>query len=228
MKIIFLLFAVVLTFTSCQGKEKYIEDNIAEIRECLYEGKFEGVDVSLICGERESEYVLNGFATDLIEFGVLTFDVEDIENLSLDSMKYVLTVGTTRYDGDLQKNPFVGTLVADVKKNINVTSGVSAKIMLGDFVKEIKLTRIDSDWEIKSSDVKKILYKNFKDEINSLVEDGVFKGEVYIKILNDADMYIGDYYWYVSIISRSGGKLNAIISKKTGEILSQNSTLDKI
>ena len=73
--------------------------------------------------------------------------------------------------------------------------------------------------------MKKIIAKEFKEEINGLLEERVFQGEIYIKILNDADMYIGDYYWYVSIISRKGGKLNALISTKTGEILSNNNSL---
>ena len=227
MKIIFLLIAVSMVFSSC-SKNNYLEDNIAEIRECLYEGKNEDVSVNFVCGKREKDYVLNGFATELIEFGVLTFDIKDKEKYATQTGKYVLTVGTTRYDGDLQKNPFDGTFVADIKKVIKDTQSIRAKIIMGDLVKEIKLHRIDSDWQVSSGDVIKIINKNFKQDINSLVVDGVFKGEVYIKILNDADMYVGDYYWYVSVISRSGGKLNAIISHKTGEILSHNNTLQKV
>lgn len=228
MKIIFLLLASFMLFTSCNGKNNYLEDNIAEVREYLFEGKRDNVNVTFVCGKREKDYVLNGYATELIDFGVLTFDIEDKENYSIENAKYVLTVGTTRYDGDLQKNPFDGTFVADIKKIINVENSVSAKIMLGELVKEIKLERIDSNWQVSANDILKIVSKNFKNEIKFLVEDGIFKGEIYVKTINDADMYIGDYYWYVSIISRNGGKLNAIISTKTGEILSHNNTLDKI
>jgi len=225
MKFIFFVLIAIFVFSGC-SRSKYIDNNIAEIREVIYEGKCEDFNVSLICGERESDYKFNGYVTPLIEFGVLTFDVTN-EQLNVENSQFVLFVGTEKFSGELQKNPFDGTLVTDVKKKITNNSGVSAKLILGDFEKEIKLTRLDIEWEISAEDVKDIIKKEFKEEIEVLVKDKEFNGEVYIKILNDADMYVGDYYWYVSIISRTGGKLNAIISRETGEILSMNSTLDK-
>lgn len=226
MKFIFFVLIAMFAFSGC-SKNKYIESNIAEIREIIYEGKNEDLNVSLICGEREEDYKLNGYATPLIEFGVITFEIKN-DNLGTENAKFILYVGTEKYNGDLQKNPFDGTLVADVKKKILLESGVSVKILLDDYEKEIKLTRLDINWNISANDVKEIISKEFKKEIDSIVIDKEFNGEIYIKILNDADIYVGDYYWYVSIISRSGGKLNAIISRETGEILSMNSTLDKL
>jgi len=228
MKFIFLLFFSLIMCSSCNSKISIIDKNLAEIREFLYEGQVEGMTVSLMCGKREKDYILDGYATALIEFGVLTFDIENIEEYDTAGSKYVLYVGNTKYEGDLQKNPFDGTLVADIKKNICVSSGVSVKIILNDYEKEIKLKRMDSEWNINAEDVKKIIYSNFKEEISLLRDKKEFRGEIYIKILNDADIYASDYYWYVSIISRTGGRLNAIISNKTGEILSLNNTLNNI
>lgn len=228
MKIFLFLVATMLMFTSCQSIDNYIDKNISEIRESLYEGSCDDFNVTLVCGEREKDYVLNGISTSNIEFGVLTFDIKNMEISEKNELKYVLNIGTERYSGELEINPFDNTLVADIHKKVTGNENIRAKVILDDFVKEVKLEKVDCDFSINSSDVKKIISKNFKDDIKLLIEEGEFKGEIYIKILNDADMYIGDYYWYVSIISRDGRKLNTLISTKTGEILSINGTLGKV
>lgn len=226
MKLFFLFLSMITIFSGC-SKIDYIDKNIAEIRNFLYEGKVDDVTATLVCGYRESEYVLDGYATELVEFGVLTFDIEKMEGKSTQNAKFTIQHGDGFFEGDLVKNPFDDTLVVDVKKIIDVDE-VIVHIQLDDFDKEIKLVRLDKDWDISSDDVKRIISKEFKEEINPLILDGKFKGEVYIKILNDADIYKGDYYWYVSIIGQNGGRLNAIISPKTGQVLSSNNTLDKI
>lgn len=227
MRLFFFILISGLLFFSCQKGGDIINENLAEIREYYYEGECDEFDVSLVCGYREKDYVLNGYVTEQIEFGVLTFVMDDVSKYNIDNMKYVLIIGTNRYDGVLEKNPFDNSLVADIKKRVNVDKGVSAKIMLGEFVKEVKLKRIDSEWKISSTDLKDIIYKNYKNEIKSLIENDSFQGEIYIRAINDKDEYADDYYWYVSIISRKGGKLNALISIDNGEILLQKNTLDK-
>ena len=62
----------------------------------------------------------------------------------------------------------------------------------------------------------------------SLNGNNIFNGEIYIKIVNDADIYKGDYYWYVSLISRKGGTLSLIISPYNKEILAINDTIEKV
>lgn len=229
MKIFLLLFFSIITFAACTNKyENLLKSNTAEVREFLMEGESDGVSATLICGMREQEYKINGYATNLIEFGVLTFDLNNSDEFDENLANFVLFVDTSRYDGTLEKNPFNDTLVADIKKVINKSSIVTAKIMIGDFVREIKLKLIGSDWEVDIDDVYKIVASKFKEQLNYLNSSNVFGGEVYIKILNDADIYKGDYYWYVSIFSRKGGMLSMIISPYSREILAINNTLKKV
>lgn len=225
MKIFLLLIISIFAFSSCQTKDKYIKENLAEIREFLYEGSNEEVKATLVCGKRESEYVLNGYATSLVEFGVLTFYIQNIDDYSIENKKYALIVGTKRIEGVLEKNPFDNTLVADIKKIIDSDEKISVKLVLDDFTCDLKLKKVNSDWRVSANDVISIISNSFESEIRSLVENGILKGEVYIKIINDEDEYANDYYWYVSILSRNGEKLNAIISPKSGEILTKSSTI---
>ena len=229
MKFFLLLIASLVIFSSCTNKyENLLKSNTAEVREFLMEGSVKDIKASLICGKREKDYKINGYASELIEFGVLTFELENIDEFDENLGNYVLLVGTTRYDGALEKNPFDDTLVADIKKIIDSKENVTAKIIIGEYSQEINLTLINSDWKVTSDDVYKIVASKYKDQLEIVNSNNVFNGEIYIKILNDADMYKGDYYWYVTLVTRKGGKLSLIISPYTSEILASNDTIEKI
>lgn len=222
MKLFFLLLCVIV-LSSCGNKyENMLKNNTAEVRKYLLEAKDEQMNVSLILGLREKNYIVNGYATDLIEFGVLTFEFSDYGNIDKSSASYELLVGTQKFAGILQENPFDQTLVADIKKMIEPTKKVTAKIISGDFSKEIELKYINKDWKVDSDDVYEIVAKKMKNELSQLSNKNTFEGEVYIKIINDADINVSDYYWYVSIIGRGGKRLSLIISPKTKEIMAVN------
>ena len=222
MKLFFLLLCVIV-LSSCGNKyENMLKNNTAEVRKYLLEAKDDQMNVSLILGLRKKNYIVNGYATDLIEFGVLTFEFSDYGNIDKNSASYELLVGTQKFAGILQENPFDKTLVADIKKMIDPTKKVTAKIISGEFSKEIELKFINKDWSVDSDNVYEIVAKKMKNELSQLSNKNTFEGEVYIKIINDADINVSDYYWYVSIIGRGGKRLSLIISPKTKEIMAVN------
>ena len=133
MKLFFLLLCVIV-LSSCGNKyENMLKNNTAEVRKYLLEAKEDQMNVSLILGLREKNYIVNGYATDLIEFGVLTFEFSDYGNIDKNSASYELLVGTQKFAGILQENPFDKTLVADIKKMIDPKKKVTAKIISGEF-----------------------------------------------------------------------------------------------
>lgn len=222
MKLFFLLCAIIL-FSSCQSKyENLLKSNTSEVRQYLYEGKSENVSASLIVGMREKNYIVNGYSSELVEFGVLSFDVKESETIDVNSSNYILFVGTEKFEGDLQENPFDHTLVADIHKIIDTNKKVIARIVSGGYEKDIVLSHINKDWTIDTEDVYSLVAKKLKNEISSFINKNNFEGEVYIKIINDADINVGDYYWFVSIIGRKGNRLSAIISTNQNEILAVN------
>lgn len=223
MKLFFLFLCSLLLLSGCGNKyENSLRSNIAEIREFLMEGKAEGVTASLICGKREKDYVINGYATTPIEFGVLTFKLDNIKDFDVTIANYVLLVGTIRYDGELEQNPFDQTLVADIGKIIDKNENIIAKLNIGEYSKEIQLNLINKDWKVDSNRVVEIVADIYKKDLDNYFENNIFCGEVYIKILNDADIYKGDYYWYASVISKKGDNISLIISPYTGEIFASS------
>lgn len=214
-----------IVLTGCSSVEyRLAKENIAEIRECLYVGENKEINATLSCGKREKDYVINGYATELIEFGVLTFEllkpVDEFENFE---PMFVLFVGTKRYDGVLEKNPFDGTYVADIKKNINTTDVVNAKIMCGTFSSEVNLNLLTDTWEINCEDALKIACKNQKENIKNFEENGAFLAEVYVKIVNDEEINKDEYFWYVNFVGRKGRNFAVIINTQNGEVMAEKS-----
>ena len=113
----FMLLCFTICLTGCNSLKvyDYAKNNIAEYRQNLYVGENENIFVSLTSGCREKDYVVNGFCTEPIEFAVLTFNLKQDVSVP-ETVNYVLTVGTARYDGLLEKNPYKGSYVCDIKK----------------------------------------------------------------------------------------------------------------
>ncbi len=222
LKLFFLLVAVIC-MSSCQNQyENLLENNTSEIRQYLFEGKSENISASLIIGMREKNYIVNGYSGELIEFGVLSFDVSKCDKIDSGASNFILFVGTDKFEGGLQENPFDKTLVADIKKIIDCNKKVIARIISKDYEQDIELKCVNSKWKVNADDVYKIVAKKLKKEISAFVIKNNFEGEVYIKIINDADINVGDYYWFVNIVGRGGSRLSAIISPNNSEILAIN------
>ena len=220
---LFFLFVALVCMSSCQNKyENLLQSNTSEIRKDLFEGKSEDITASLIVGMREKNYIVNGYSDELIEFGVLSFNALKCDKIDGVASSYILFVGTEKFEGDLQENPFDKTLVADIKKNIDCNKKVIARIISKDYEQDIELKCVNSKWKVNADDVYKIIAKKLKKEISTFVIKNNFEGEVYIKIINDADKNIADYYWFVNIIGRGGSRLSAIISPESSEILAIN------
>ena len=51
-----------------------------------------------------NNYKINGYCTEPIEFGVLTFKLRNIDDFDVNIAQYVIFIGTSRFDGVLEKN----------------------------------------------------------------------------------------------------------------------------
>ena len=228
MKFFLLIISVVLLFSWCgQRLEKDIIDNISEIREFMLFSKDSGASVSMMCGYREMEYKLNGISTELIEFGVVTVRMFEEISGELD-MNYVLFVGTEKFAGVMSKNPFDGTFVIDIHKIIDKIANVILQLELGEWDRSYKLTRIDEDWGIKSRDCIKVLIERYEKELKNFYNKKEWCAEVYVKIVDESDRNVSNFYFYISVLGRNGDSISMIVSPQTGEILASNSNMQKL
>lgn len=222
MKLIFFLMCMSLCFCGCgNGLEKCVRESISEMREYILLGGDENVSCNLMCGTRECEYKLDGYHTESIEFGVITVRVLG-DSDSVDSGTFLLFSGTQKYSGELIKNPFDDTLVADIKCKVDRNANNSVVVTIGGKNYSFKLRDVGSEWSFSIDDGIKKFVKDFKEEISTLIVDSELMGEMYVKILNDEMGESNDYYYLISIVGRYGESVRAIYSPITGDILASN------
>lgn len=227
MKFIFFMLILGSLFVGgCQSSiEKKIWENVAEIRQFVVCGESEECFATLMCGLREVDYKIDGYANDLIDFGVITI-VFNEDGLKSQQAEFVLFVGTKKYSGELVKNPFDNTLVADIKEIVDQSQNISLEIYIDDTkISSLKLRNVGSEWQIKYEDCVDILLNNYKAQVKSFVNNGKFEGEVYLKIMNAYELSVKDFYYYVSIVGRTGGSISMIVCPETGNVLASNCTI---
>ncbi len=209
------------SFTGCTSKMlKLTQNNIAEVRYNIYAGTGGTIHATFMSGMREKNYVVNGYATELIPFGVLTFTLPDTENTKPEQATYILKYGTTRYEGELEVNPFDGTYVADIKQVIDDTASLDVEVVMGNTVQNITLNKVNSDWKVDHAKALKIATKKCDAHLKKYVVDNYFEGEVYIKIINEPNT--PNYYWYVSFLNRNATNVAALIDPISGDCTISN------
>ena len=214
-----LLFCTIF-ISGCDQNYKYIKNNLAEVRHNIFVGESDNFKVTFMSGKREKDYSINGYNTDLIDFGVITITIKD-PSLNTTNSNIAITINTLRYEEELEKNPFDGTLVADIKVLIdNSVDTISVKICIDKLNEDITLNNICSNWKVNHLDALKIAYTQLSKDLQPHISTQ-FLGEIYIKIIEDTLSNNGNYLWYVNFVTRTGNQYSVIIDPISKEILAQ-------
>ena len=133
--LVLLLCTCVVFINACSPKVlTYVQENIAEVHYNIYAGASDEVSCAYSAGKREIDYKLNGYATQLIDFGLITFVVNN-SNVVADVPSFELSYGNVKTEGTLEQNPYDRSYVADIKQIITTLTEMIATIKLGSYVK---------------------------------------------------------------------------------------------
>lgn len=215
-----LIVGVCIVLAGCSRLYKNAQNSIAEVRQNIYIGENESMVASFMAGKREEDYVINGVATPLIEFGVIAVSLQNV-NISYAKIgSFALISGKNTYTGELQLNPFDNSYVADIGKIIDTDDDISLTVTIGSFTSDISLQKNNTAWKLDSNDALKSACKALKTELKSWGKKS-FDGEVYVKIIHDSKISSTDYFWYVSFVNTTGTMHSVIIHPISGEILAK-------
>ena len=207
--------------TGCNRYYNITRSSISEIRYNIFNGDSDNFNITFMSGQREKDYVVNGYNTDLIDFGIVTITIKNPNLSEPNNPTFALTIDTLRHEGVLERNPFDGTYVADIETIVdNNLPSISIKVFMGDNIEELQLTNISYDWKVSCYDALKLSCKELSQELKPLTQKE-FLGEVYIKIIKDTIINDGNYYWYVNFVSRNWIYHSTIINPLTSEILAK-------
>ena len=215
----FLFFIVIfcsIVSGCCVDLESVFIENISEVQREVCTGKYGDISAILITGERESEYIKNGYSTEKISFAILTIRSED--NKPLEECEYTLICDDKSYSGNFISNPY-GGLIVDIG-SVELGRVMVLTVSFEETVIDIVLRPITDDI-ISCDEVVGIVTNLYRGELRGLVRKKSFEGEVYIKLLGNIESGGSDLCWGVTVITRKGSRWNYVISAYTGEVLSK-------
>lgn len=225
MKKIISFMVVVLLFVTaiaCTDQMQLsFNNNLSEVRRNLFAGSNEHVYVTFMTGLREENYVLDGCSTNKVEFGVVAFSIINKENLYLNNAKYKLTVNDKVYEGDLSRNPYDFTYVADIQKVVEDDAVINVGIISDKIECKLSLDNVSNEWAVSHTDARDLGYKAMKKQIKKLSKTKLLDGEVYVKILYDTNQPSNEYFWYVGVVFKDGKNISVILDIRTGKVLSR-------
>lgn len=223
MKFFLFCFSLFAVFVSGCGTnlEELFYNNIAEIQREIYVGKFNNISATLIIGNRECEYIKNGYYTDIIDFAVLM--IEGVENAKNIEYTYSLFVDEKVYNGVMENNPF-GGLIVDIGA-VSTGDIMVVTIMGNNESTDIVLRSITADLSMGCDDAVGIVLENYKKNIGRLKEGRDFTAEAYIKLMGTLEVGSDDLCWCITIITRGGERFSYVVSARSGEVLSVQNSL---
>ena len=207
------LFLIGFSFVlaSC-GEDSSPQNNISEITKIYYKGGGGGVEGSISAGQREEPYKMDGIHNDLCDFSLVVvqfdeqFEENEIEvNLSINGNLQTLT---------MYFNPLSNSYMADLGYLI----GSNDQINLSYNTYSLDFFNVSDSFSVSYSEAVDIALDNL--DMQEYYQDGVFKGECYLKILSEKDSDLEDLLWIFSVVGENGNVKNIVINVENGEVLS--------
>jgi len=216
--LIFSLLFCIIFMGGCDQKYKRIKNNLSEVRYNIFTGESDNFKVTFMSGKREKDYSINGYNTNLIDFGVITISPKD-SSIDTTNSSVAITIDTLRYEETLERNPFDGSLVADIGVIIdNEINSISIKILVDNINENLILNNISHDWKVDYAKALKLAYNNLSENLEPHITTQ-FLGEIYVKIIEDTINNKGNYLWYINFVTRTGKQYGIIIDPISEKIL---------
>lgn len=222
MTIISIIVATVGLISVVEPTEReLILSNLSEIRYNAFSEVTDTFGASFMTGEREVPYIIDGIAQEKSLFGVLSVYFRIPTSSFVGTPTYSLSIDDDYYEGELERSPYSSGYVADIEASANDDSVVTLTVIWDDLEETIVLAPTSIGWEINWEKAMDIALENI-DEVtkNKLIVDGIVTAEIHMKIINDPENVLGEYYWYFTIYHRDGSVTSYTIDPITGEILS--------
>lgn len=210
---VFLTACFALALTAC-GEYDY-SAHLSDVRSDLFCAETDEFTVTLSCVSREYPYVSDGVAsarTDLVEIVLTSAESEDYEI-------YVLSDAV--WGGDMSFRNVTGDYFYSRGVTEFPQDSVSLRVEwnAGEEVRELTATSIKNEKTISAEQALDAAVTAEKDTVNALMNNGVFCGELYVRLLRR-----DKNYYYVGIVDTDGKTVSLLLDSETGEILARRVT----
>jgi hypothetical protein len=218
-----LLILTVSVFYGCSKEEEKdpVLKQVCFYHNNLYCGQNDIFSISLECGMKEKENIIDGKVNNLIDFTKLKVIPLNIDYFGKD-YSFIISGKDGKISGTLEKDVFGTTYLKDVNnissigaiQDITIKSNnIESKITLNDKINDM----------LKWKDVLNIAKENYNDAITTELNENSFNREIYIKFINDNKNIDSPYYWYVALIASKNDYWAMLIDPKSGTIITKKS-----
>ena len=216
---VFMAISSILLVSCNRNNMELYKANISEARYNYYYAEAQGYLVSFTSGIRESDFKLDGYHTENIEFGVITIILpKDIEYSGVAT--YRIEYDNKLASGTLEQNPFDGSLMADTGFAIYDVDMV-IKFTMGDVSMAFNMKDMSNNFNMDYAGALELFVNNV--DMDDFIVDKEFKAEIYIKIMHD-DTIDSVYYYLIRVIGRDGRVLSGMINPISGELMAVTSS----
>ena len=207
-----ILFLVVV-LCSCSSKIDEYDKVISEIRANHYVGSINDNSVYAVTGEREKDYKVDGVSGERVDFFILT-----VEGVYSAIPKCEIILDGVEHKGVMQKHPFADSYSFEIAQKID-SNEVTVCLEIGNEKSEIMLVSVLSS-ESKTTDFAfEVAKKELDESIKNHLKNGVFDGEVYIRIIPNPTQDDGKYFWYVAFYKNASECYCALVDCESGEVV---------
>jgi hypothetical protein len=206
-----LFLAVVLC--SCASSFDKNDKVISEIRVNRYEGSVASNFAYAVTGEREKDYKVDGKSGERVDFFILT-----VEGVFSSAPKCEFTLNGKEYKGEMKKHPFGESYSFEVCEKITEKQ-VAVSVEIDGERHSATLVSVLAENAKTHSFAFSVAQKELSSAINPHLKNGVFDGEVYIRIVPNPVSDDGKYFWYVAFYKSADECFSVLIDIESGEVI---------
>ena len=212
-----LTICAVVLFCGCSSNNVGYDKVISEIRSEVYVGEVNGYKFTGASGEREKNYKIDGVANGREDFFIFT-----VEGVFASAPTCLFTLGEKVYEGVMKKHPFNDSYSYEVNVKTNEKE-VDVSVKCGNDTIQTKLKTVKTDSSITSSQALNKARSSLKKTLDKHLKNGVFDGEVYVRIIANPVDNDGRYFWYVAFCKSEKECFSALIDLQRGELIASKS-----
>lgn len=205
--------AIVATF-GCAPEIEKLDKNLSELRDELMTAASDRVKITLISGEREEPFVINGTPGERTPFTVVTITPSGFGDDA--EFSYVVYDGAEKREGRFYRHPYKNTYSAEL--NTRIVGSAAVTVTSDGYAENFELKSVKTAETVSASVALETAEIRLKDSLKKLREDGELKAEIYVRFTENPISADGGYYWYVAFVPDKYTVYAALIDPVTKEI----------
>lgn len=209
-----LCLMTVLPAAGCATKIEKRDRNVSELRDELMIAETEKMKVTLISGEREEPFVIDGTPGERMPFSVVTIAPRGFRDDA--EFSYTAYIGAEKLEGKFSRHPYKNTYSVELPVRAETSAAVT--VTTDGYAENFDLKSVKTAEMISASVALETAEIRLKDRIKELTADGELKAEIYVRFTENPISGDGGYYWYVAFVPEKYTVYAVLIDPATKEI----------